>query len=107
MRTLKGNYIGTTAVTQCVNSKPFACSNICETAGGESHCQSLLLSYKKFCGVFDGLEKNFEREKVLLLREKMKIQNMPRNTHTHKNSSVSKLTKIVFFKIKQKRYHLS
>lgn len=45
---LKGNYIGTTAVTQCVNSKPFAYSNICETAGGESRCQSLLLSYKKF-----------------------------------------------------------
>lgn len=48
MKTLKSYYLGTKAVTQCVNSKPRAYSNICETAGGETHCQSLLLSCKKF-----------------------------------------------------------
>lgn len=97
MKNLKGNYIGTTAVTQWVNSKPFAYSNICETAGCESRCQSLLLSYEKFWwGFFYGLEQKLEREKVLLLRERMKIQNMSGNTQ--KYSSISNLTKIVFLK---------
>lgn len=48
LQVLKGNCIGTRAVTQFVNSKPFAYSNTCETAGGKTCSQSLLLSYKKF-----------------------------------------------------------